>query len=112
MTPGSSPEQALRRAFGARLRQAVELARYTSARTGGRADFLVEARSGEELKAAARTLWDLGLGFRVLGGGSNVLVADEGVREVIVLNQAKAVRFDDTAEGPRVWAESGASLGG
>jgi UDP-N-acetylmuramate dehydrogenase len=41
-----------------------------------------------------------------------VLVADEGVREVIVLNEAKAVRFEDTAEGPRVWSESGASLGG
>jgi UDP-N-acetylmuramate dehydrogenase len=79
---------------------------------GGPADFAIDVRTGEELQATARTLWDLGIAFRVLGGGSNVLVADEGVREVIVLNDAKAIRFDEPAEGPRVWAESGASLGG
>jgi UDP-N-acetylmuramate dehydrogenase len=108
----STTAQALRDAFGSRLRERVALGRYTSARLGGPADFLIEVRRGDELKTAARTLWDLGRSFRVLGGGSNVLVADEGVREVIVLNEAKAVRFDETAEGPRVWAESGASLGG
>jgi UDP-N-acetylmuramate dehydrogenase len=112
VTSTTPPAQALQRAFGSRLRQRVDLGRYTSARTGGLADFLVEVRGGEELKETVRRLWDLRLEFRVLGGGSNVLVADEGVREVIVLNQAKATRFDEAPEGPRVWAESGASLGG
>ena len=104
--------EALREAFGSRLREGVALARYTSARTGGLADFLVEVRRGEELKEAAKSLWKMDAPFRVLGGGSNVLVADEGMREVVILNEAKATRAMDTADGPRFWAESGASLGG
>jgi UDP-N-acetylmuramate dehydrogenase len=47
----------------------------------------------------------------ILGGGSNVLVSDEGVREVVILNQAAAVRFDEQSAKPSVWAESGAGLG-
>ncbi len=49
--------------------------------------------------------------FRLLGGGSNVLVADAGVRGVIVLNQAKDAEFTTDGDGPAVRAESGASLG-
>jgi UDP-N-acetylmuramate dehydrogenase len=101
----------LREAFGSRLRESVSLARYTSARTGGPADFLMEVRRGDELVSAATKLWEIGVPFRVLGGGSNVLVADEGVREVVILNEAKATRWDEMPDGPRVWAESGASLG-
>jgi UDP-N-acetylmuramate dehydrogenase len=47
----------------------------------------------------------------VLGGGSNVLVADTGVRGVVVLNQARAVNFDAQEDEVSVMAESGASLG-
>ena len=103
--------QALRQAFGQRLREGIPLAPYTSARIGGPADYLVAVRSVDELAEACRTLWDLGLEFRVLGGGSNVLVSDAGVRGTIVLNQAKEVTFDESAAGPHVTAESGASFG-
>ena len=106
------PAEVLREAFGSRLREGVALARYTSARTGGSADFLIEVRRAEELKAAAKSLWGIGYPFRVIGGGSNVLVADEGVRETVILNEAKATRVFEAADGPRLWAESGASLGG
>ncbi|MCL4824095.1 MAG: UDP-N-acetylmuramate dehydrogenase [Anaerolineales bacterium] len=44
--------------------------------------------------------------YFILGGGSNVLVSDRGVRGVVVLNRAKAVRFE-TGERPKVRAESG-----
>lgn len=103
--------EALRGAFRGRLKEGVPLAAHTSARIGGPADFLLIARSPGELEDIARTLWRLGAPFRILGGGSNVLVADAGVREVVVLNQARRVRFEDGESGPRVWAESGASLG-
>ena len=36
---------------------------------------------------AAETLWAAGAPFRVLGSGSNVLIADAGVREVGVIGQ-------------------------
>jgi UDP-N-acetylmuramate dehydrogenase len=44
--------------------------------------------------------------YLMLGGGSNVLVSDKGVRGVVVLNRAKGVRFH-TGEQPSVTAESG-----
>jgi UDP-N-acetylmuramate dehydrogenase len=107
----ASQAEALKAHFGERLQQGVPLAPYTSARIGGPAEYLLTVRSAEELSEAAKTLWERKLPFRILGGGSNVLVADRGVRGVVVLNRAKAVRFRREAGRPILWAESGASLG-
>jgi UDP-N-acetylmuramate dehydrogenase len=96
----------LRAAFGERLQENVILAPYTSARIGGPADFLLEARSADELADTAQKLWQAEVPFILLGGGSNVLVSDRGVRGVVVLNRAKDVRFDE-GEPPFVWVESG-----
>jgi UDP-N-acetylmuramate dehydrogenase len=105
------PLDALRSAFGKRLRENQPLARYTSARIGGSADALVDVGDAEELAAAAQYLWDAGLDFIVLGGGSNILVSDAGVHEIVILNQADSIRFAEGSGHPSVWAESGASLG-
>jgi UDP-N-acetylmuramate dehydrogenase len=105
------PLDALRAAFGPRLREGQPIARYTSARIGGNADALIETLSVGELTEAAQTMWKMGLPFLVLGGGSNMLVSDAGVREVVLLNGASVVRFDETGKHPSVWAESGAGLG-
>ncbi len=110
MTVPVLPLDKLRGAFGRRLREQQPLARYTSARIGGRAEALLEVNSLAELAEAAQTLWDLDVPFFVLGGGSNVLVSDAGVREVVILNQVAQVRFDEKGS-PYVWAESGAGLG-
>lgn len=103
--------EGLRNAFRGRLQEGAPLAPHTSARIGGPADFLLVAHSAQELEETAHTLWRLGAPFRLLGGGSNVLVSDEGVREVVVLNQARAVRFEERSARPMVRAESGATLG-
>lgn len=104
------PLPALRSAFGERLRENPPLARYTSARVGGSADALLSVSTATELERAVRTLWKLDVPFLVLGGGSNMLVSDAGVREFVILNEASQVRFEDSDE-PSVWAESGAGLG-
>ena len=96
----------LRAVFGDRLQENVALAPYTSARIGGPADFLVTVKSADELAATVTQLWEMHQPFVMLGGGSNVLVSDRGVRGVVVLNRAKAVRFE-TGEPPKVWCESG-----
>jgi len=105
------PLDALRSAFGKRLRENQPLARYTSARIGGSADALVDIATSDELAKAAGTLWDLDLPFLVLGGGSNMLVSDAGVRKVVLFNQASAVHFEEENDQPTVWAESGVGLG-
>jgi UDP-N-acetylmuramate dehydrogenase len=108
--------QLLRDVFGSKLQESVPLARYTSARVGGPADAFFEANSSEELAAMMIRLWELGLpgeeaDLVVLGGGSNLLISDAGVRGVVVLNRARKVVFDETSNPPSVWCESGANFG-
>src|SRR5512134_2440852 len=101
----------MREVFGERLEFNAPLARLTSARLGGPADALVTVNSAAELEQAASWLWANDLQWLVLGGGSNLLVADAGVRGVIVVDRARGVEFDEGAEQPSVWAEAGANFG-
>ena len=71
------------------------LAPLTTFKVGGSADVLVEARSEDELVAVARVARETGLGVTPLGGGSNVLVGDGGVRGVVVLVRDRTVARED-----------------
>lgn len=103
--------QRMKDAFGAELREDVPLGPYTSSRIGGEADILITADSARRLAEIAEWLWENELVFRVLGGGSNVLVSDQGVREVVILNKARTADFIDDEGIFQVRAESGAGLG-
>lgn len=97
--------------FGDQLQQFVSLGRYSAARIGGAADWLVEVQSADQLAETVTCLWELDLPFFILGGGSNVLISDSGVREVVILNKARHISFDEDAGVPTVWAEAGANFG-
>jgi UDP-N-acetylmuramate dehydrogenase len=97
--------------FGEDFDANVSLARYTSARIGGTADGLLTANSVDDLESMARYLWEQEIPFIVLGGGSNVLVSDAGVRGVVLLNKARQVNFDQESDPPTVWAASGSNFG-
>lgn len=102
----TTPLDVLLARFGEKVKENVSLAPYTSARIGGPADALIIASSSDELTEIVFTLWEQRLSFFMLGGGSNVLISDKGVRGVTVLNRAKAVRFEKGSQ-PKVWAEAG-----
>ena len=106
MTVITAPIDTLYAKLGDKVKENVSLAPYTSARIGGPADILITAESADELARTLKLLWKLDLDFIMLGGGSNVLVSDKGVRGVVVLNRAKGVRFHNGDE-PSVTAESG-----
>lgn len=95
--------------LGDKVKENIPLAPYTSARIGGPADVLITAESADELARIIKLLWKLDLDYIMLGGGSNVLVSDRGVRGIVVLNRAKGVRFHNGNE-PSVTAESGVVL--
>lgn len=105
------PLDKLRSVFGENMQTDVSLARYTAARVGGPADVLITTNSSEELEKTAKELWSQGAEFIILGGGSNLLVSDAGVRDVVILNRAREIRFDEHAAPPTVWAESGTNFG-
>jgi UDP-N-acetylmuramate dehydrogenase len=68
----------------------VELAPLTTLRLGGPAERLVEVRTDRELVAAAREA-DL-----IMAGGSNVVIADDGVPGTVVLIGTRGVERDGT----------------
>ena len=92
--------------LGDKVKENVLLAPYTSARIGGPADIFVTADSAAELARIVKLLWKQEMPFTILGGGSNVLVSDKGIRGAVVLNRAKAVRFHN-GDQPSVTVESG-----
>jgi UDP-N-acetylmuramate dehydrogenase len=86
---------ALQAAFGDRVRTNAPLAPLTTFRVGGPADWLVDARSGDEIVAALRLAHRAGVPVTMLGGGSNVLVADAGVRGLVIRPRGGDVRALD-----------------
>ncbi|MBV8500078.1 MAG: UDP-N-acetylmuramate dehydrogenase [Candidatus Eremiobacteraeota bacterium] len=76
--------KALRRIFGERARFQEPLAPYTSWKIGGPADAFVTAHDESELAQLLRFVLQRRLPWWILGGGSNVLVGDGGVRGVVV----------------------------
>jgi UDP-N-acetylmuramate dehydrogenase len=75
-----------------RVRRDISIAPFTTFRVGGPADWLIETRSSDEIATALRLAHAAGLPVTVLGGGSNVLVSDEGVRGLVIRTRGGAVR--------------------
>ena len=92
---------------GPRLRRNVPLAPCTTFRIGGPADLLFEADSADALAHAIVTARRAEVPFFVLGLGANVLIADNGVRGLVIRNVASHHRFGDDG---RLWVESGAVM--
>ncbi|MBI5636434.1 MAG: UDP-N-acetylmuramate dehydrogenase [Nitrospinae bacterium] len=82
------------------------LDRRTTFRIGGRAGMFIIPETAGELAAALRGHPDA----FVLGGGSNLLVADGGIGEVISMERFDAVDVAETAGGALLTAGAGASL--
>ena len=91
---------------GIALERDVPLAPLTTLRVGGSVDRLTTAETAEELVAALRLARDAGLPGGVLGKGSDIVVADRGIRGLVVRNRADAIEVD----GSEVRAASGAAM--
>ena len=66
------------------VREQVPLAPLTTLAVGGPARFLVEARSEPDVREAVQFAHAGGLPLFLLGGGSNLLVADAGFNGVVL----------------------------
>lgn len=106
----SLPTDTLLTIFGDRLQRKVRMARFSSARVGGPVDFLVIAHTAEQLEEDVLALWRNEIPFRLLGGASNVLVSEKGMPGLVVINHARAIRFEARSSIPVIYAESGALM--
>lgn len=83
-----------------KIQNDVELAPRTTFRIGGKARYFVEARSEDEVSQALRAAEERGLEVFVLGGGSNVLVSDEGFEGLVVGIAIEGISLSDESTGP------------
>ena len=101
---------AMQEAFGAdRLRPNVPLAPFTTFKVGGAAEWLIETRSGDELVTALKLARAAGVPVTMLGGGSNVLVSDRGVRGLVIRPRGGEVALDG---GDGVRADAAVTING
>jgi UDP-N-acetylmuramate dehydrogenase len=93
----------------ARVSENAPLGPLTTFGVGSPADWLVEPESVEALQAVLRIATDSGVPVVMLGGGSNVLVADTGVRGVVVRSRLGGITQPSS---DRVRAEAGVTING
>ncbi|MBP3887878.1 MAG: UDP-N-acetylmuramate dehydrogenase, partial [Cellulosilyticum sp.] len=81
---------------------------YTTFKIGGTADVVLKPKSYEEVSKAVKLCKENQIPYYILGNGSNLLVADEGYRGVII--QIYNQLADVVVEGNKVTAQAGALL--
>ncbi len=106
MSRTSSVVDALARLSGVQCHQDEPLRQHTRFGIGGPARWLLDISVQDSFVEAVRTLEAGGAPFLVLGGGSNLVVSDDGVDAVVLRFTGRALRID----GEQLTVESGAVL--
>jgi len=96
----------IQRRIGVKTVRDEPLARFTTMRVGGPADLFVVAHNAFELRALVRFARARALPFAILGRGSNLVIADAGIRGLVIQARAEASRVD----GERYHAEAGVPM--
>ncbi|MDP3794661.1 MAG: UDP-N-acetylmuramate dehydrogenase [bacterium] len=89
------------------IRKSVGLQAFTSLGIGGRAEYFLLAKTMEELVGGVRFALERDLPLALIGGGTNVLIADEGV-------PGFTIKFQDlglAVEGTTITAGAGVPMG-
>ena len=94
---------------GVRHRLDEPLARYTSMKIGGPADFFIEADNGAALAQVLVALRRHQVPRWLLGNGSNVLISDRGVRGVVIHLAGSFKKVEWREVGDTVEVEVGAA---
>ena len=96
--------------FGAdRVRTDEPLARYTTFKVGGPAEWLVETRASDEVISALGLAHAHGVPVTMLGGGSNVLIGDRGVRGLVIRPRGGVI---EQIDAQRIRADAATTING
>jgi UDP-N-acetylmuramate dehydrogenase len=85
--------EALRKKFGDRVKEHEPLARYTTFKIGGPADYFFDAKTTDEFAEAIVLGRSLSIPLFMLGGGTNILIGDDGIRGFVIKNSTRAVQI-------------------
>jgi UDP-N-acetylmuramate dehydrogenase len=77
------------------IQENIPLATLTTFAVGGPARYFVEVSSENDALSALHFARERGLTLLVLGGGSNVLVSDEGFSGLVIMNRIKGLSVEE-----------------
>lgn len=89
------------------IRRGVPLAPRTTLELGGAAEFFIEARDESTLASALAWSRTEGVPVTILGGGSNVIVPDEGVAGLVIVAAMRGIRRVEDGASVRVSVSAG-----
>ena len=90
------------------VEQNVSLARHTTLRVGGPADYFAQITEENQLTALLDAAGAAGMPVLLMGNGSNLLVRDGGFRGLVIHLGRGFSRIERTAQG--LYAQAGANL--
>jgi UDP-N-acetylmuramate dehydrogenase len=96
----------IQRRIGVKTSRDEPLARFTTMRVGGPADLFATAHNAHEFRALVRFARTRGLPHFVLGRGSDLVIADAGIRGLVIQVRAEGSRTD----GDAYTAEAGVQM--
>lgn len=83
---------------GLKVQRDFSMSLATTMRVGGPADYLVRAGSPDDIVAATRWAASEGLPVTVIGGGTNLLVSDRGIRGLVIIAKVPGQRAEALLE--------------
>ena len=96
----------IQRRIGVKTSRDEPLARFTTLRLGGPADLFAVAHNAFELRKLVQFARSRGLAHTVLGRGSNVLIAEAGIRGLVIQDRAEGIEI----AGQTLIAEAGVPM--
>ena len=96
----------IQRRIGVKTSRDEPLARFTTMRVGGPADLFAVVHNPFELRALVKFARSRALPYTLLGRGSNVVIADTGIRGLVIQDRAEGSRLD----GERYHAGAGVAM--
>ncbi|MBN1331660.1 FAD-binding protein [Candidatus Dojkabacteria bacterium] len=81
--------------LGIEFKENEPLAPYTTYKIGGPADIFSEIKNSQQLKAAVTLAIQLKVPYTIIGWGSNVLIADKGIRGLVIKNSAGNIAISE-----------------
>lgn len=96
--------------FPDQLQINASLAKFTSARVGGPAELFLTVKTQQDLLDAVEMAYAHYVPYFILGGGSNIMVSDQGIKGLVIMNRAKAVKFRHIGASVICTVDSGMNL--
>lgn len=76
-----------------RTTQQEPLARFTTLKIGGPAEYFFVAQTTEEVTRAVKSALEAKLPYFILGGGSNIVISDRGLKGLVIRNESRSIKI-------------------